>query len=41
MMERLAKTYSDGTHGANDNLPSGENLRIVIVYLKQVAVIFL
>ena len=25
MMERLTKTYSDGTHGANDNLPCGEN----------------
>ena len=25
-MERLTKTYSDGTHGANDNLPCGENL---------------
>ena len=24
-MERLTKTYSDGTHGANDNLPCGEN----------------
>ena len=25
MMERLTKTYSDGTHGAADNLPCGEN----------------
>ena len=25
IMERLTKTYSDGTHGANDNLPCGEN----------------
>ena len=25
MIERLTKTYSDGTHGANDNLPCGEN----------------
>lgn len=24
-MERLTKTYSDGTHGAPDNLPCGEN----------------
>ena len=24
-MERLTKTYSDGTHGANDNLSCGEN----------------
>ena len=24
-MNRLTKTYSDGTHGANDNLPCGEN----------------
>ena len=24
-MERLTKTYFDGTHGANDNLPCGEN----------------
>ena len=24
-MERLTKTYSDGTHGENDNLPCGEN----------------
>ena len=24
-MERLTKTYSDGIHGANDNLPCGEN----------------
>lgn len=24
-MERLTKTYSDGTHGASDNLPCGEN----------------
>lgn len=24
-MERLTKAYSDGTHGANDNLPCGEN----------------
>ena len=24
-MERLTKTYSDGTHGAADNLPCGEN----------------
>lgn len=24
-MERLTKTYSDGTHGASDNLPYGEN----------------
>lgn len=24
-MERLTKTYSDGTHGAVDNLPSGEH----------------
>ena len=25
IMERLTKTYSDGTHGANDNLPCGGN----------------
>ena len=25
VMERLTKTYSDGTHGASDNLPCGEN----------------
>ena len=25
MMERLTKTYSDGTHGASDSLPCGEN----------------
>ena len=25
MMERLTKTYSDGTHAASDNLPCGEN----------------
>lgn len=25
MMERLTKTYSDGTHGVADNLPCGEN----------------
>ena len=25
IMERLTKTYSDGTHGASDNLPCGEN----------------
>ena len=25
MMERLTKTYSDGTHAAADNLPCGEN----------------
>ena len=24
-MERLTKTYSDGSHGAADNLPCGEN----------------
>lgn len=24
-MERLTKTYSDGTHGASDILPCGEN----------------
>ena len=24
-MERLTKIYSDGTHGASDNLPCGEN----------------
>lgn len=24
-MDRLTKTYSDGTHGAADNLPCGEN----------------
>ena len=24
-MERLTKTYSDGTHGASDSLPWGEN----------------
>ncbi len=24
-MERLTKTYSDGTHGDSDNLPCGEN----------------
>ena len=24
-MERMTKTYSDGTHGAADNLPCGEN----------------
>ena len=24
-MERLTKTYSDGTHAAADNLPCGEN----------------
>ena len=24
-MERLTKTYSDGTHGAADHLPCGEN----------------
>lgn len=24
-MERLTKTYSDGTHGASDSLPCGEN----------------
>lgn len=24
-MERLTKTYSDGTHGASDSLPFGEN----------------
>lgn len=24
-MERLTKTYSDGTHGPSDNLPCGEN----------------
>lgn len=24
-MERLTKTYSDGTHGAADKLPCGEN----------------
>lgn len=24
-MERLTKTYSDGTHGASDGLPCGEN----------------
>ena len=24
-MERLTKTYSDGTHGSADNLPCGEN----------------
>ena len=24
-MERLTKTYSDGTHGAAENLPCGEN----------------
>lgn len=24
-MERLTKTYSDGTHGVSDNLPCGEN----------------
>lgn len=24
-MEILTKTYSDGTHGASDNLPCGEN----------------
>lgn len=24
-MERLTKKYSDGTHGAADNLPCGEN----------------
>ena len=24
-MERLTKTYSDGSHGASDNLPCGEN----------------
>lgn len=24
-MERLTKTYSDGTHGASDFLPCGEN----------------
>lgn len=24
-MKRLTKTYSDGTHGASDNLPCGEN----------------
>lgn len=24
-MERLTKTYSDGTHGASDRLPCGEN----------------
>ena len=24
-MERLTKTYSDGTHGVADNLPCGEN----------------
>lgn len=24
-MERLTKTYEDGTHGASDNLPCGEN----------------
>ena len=24
-MERLTKTYSNGTHGAADNLPCGEN----------------
>ena len=24
-MERLTKTYKDGTHGASDNLPCGEN----------------
>lgn len=26
-MERLTKTYSDGTHGASDSLPCGENSR--------------
>ena len=25
MMEKLTKTYSDGTHGASDSLPCGEN----------------
>ena len=25
VMERLTKTYSDGTHGASDSLPCGEN----------------
>jgi hypothetical protein len=25
VMERLTKTYSDGTHGASDGLPCGEN----------------
>ena len=24
-MERLTKNYSDGTHGASDDLPCGEN----------------
>ena len=24
-MERLTKTYSDGTHGSSDSLPCGEN----------------
>lgn len=24
-MERLTKTYSDGTHGASDSLPCGRN----------------
>lgn len=24
-MDRLTKTYSDGTHGASDDLPCGEN----------------
>lgn len=24
-MERLTKTYENGTHGASDNLPCGEN----------------
>lgn len=24
-MSRLTKTYSDGTHGASDSLPCGEN----------------
>lgn len=24
-MKRLTKTYSDGTHGASDSLPCGEN----------------
>lgn len=24
-MDRLTKTYSDGTHGASDSLPCGEN----------------
>ena len=24
-MERLTKTYSDGTHGASDSFPCGEN----------------